>query len=253
MTSDAGGGLYYGRVKAISDRELMTTEPITERAMKRVADWTGAGVFVLDGKGKGQFARISAVHGNVVTLEKALNPPPDSTSTVTMTMLQENYIFVGNQFEDVGVGIQYYGTSINHIAANNLFVRSSGIFSSGRWYQHYQPSWYCQFIDNEIRDGNVYRGGPNGATFSGEALLFLGGVQKPPNAAPLLFGEVVRRNRLLGNAHIEILGGQDASAAGVSDVLVEGNVVEGSREGIKLDRGVKGIRMRDNHVRLYQQ
>jgi hypothetical protein len=243
MTSDGSGGYAYGSATAEAPNRLRLTGEINEKAAK--ADWRGAGIFILGGRGRGQWARVASLDGDVVTLDRPLTVPPDQSSVVTLTSLQENYLFVGNVFQDVGSAIQYYGTSINHIAADNRAIRSFGFLASGRWYHHYQPSWYCQFIGNEVREGNVYRSGPNGAFLGGEARVALWGVQKAPNRAPLLLGGILRRNRLFENAYIELKGGNDPLAPGVADVVVEGNSLEEGEAGVRQDPGVIGAVVRN--------
>ena len=246
MTSDAGGGLYYGTVAAVSATRLDFSTSVDAKLLKKRNDWRGAGVFILDGRGAGQMARVKSVSVQSIELDSPLKVIPDASSVITVTMLQQNYLFIENTFVDAGLAIQYYGTSVNHVAAGNKSTRTGGMFASGRWYQHYQPSWYCQFLDNEISDGNTYRGGPNAATFAGEAVLGIYGLQKPPNRAPLAMGAMLRRNRLLGNAHIEVIGGDDPRAPGVKDVIVENNVVQRSDESLKQDRGVLGLYLSGN-------
>jgi len=247
MTSDAGGGLYYGAVSAASATMLTLAKPLDNVSFKRRKDWRGAGVFIMDGHGAGQMAQVKSIFDLTVELDRPLKVTPDTSSVITITMLQQNYLFFDNTFVDTGLAIQYYGTSVNHVAAGNRLVRAGGIFASGRWYQHYQPTWYCQFIDNEISDGNTYRGGPNASIFSGESALGVYGWQMPPNRAPLALGAVLRQNRLLGNAHIEVMGGDDTEAPGVRDVIIENNVIQQSDVLFKQDRGVQGLYLSGNH------
>jgi hypothetical protein len=246
MTADGPGGLYYGAVAAISATTLRLDTPINNTLLNKRDAWRGAGVFILDGRGAGQIARVKRVSSQLIELDHPLDVMPDASSTVTVTMLQQNYLFIDNTFVDAGLAIQYYGTSVNHVAAGNKSVRTGGMFASGRWYLHYQPTWYCQFLDNEITDGNTYRGGPNGETFAGEAVLGVIGGQRAPNLAPLAMGSVLRRNRLLGNAHIEVMGGDNPRAPGVRDVIVENNVIERSDVLIKRDRGTVGVLLSGN-------
>lgn len=188
--------------------------------------WKGAGVFILGGKGMGQFSRIDHLDGDVVHLDHPWKVLPDESSVITITMLQQNYLFIDNEFSDAGVALQYYGTSINHVAAGNQSIRTAGFYNSGRWYRHYQPSWYCQFFGNQILEGNVYRGGANNTLLSGEAFLGTLGLQKPPNTAPLALAAIHRRNHLHSNAHLQITGGGNPAAPGTRDVIVENNVME---------------------------
>ena len=244
VTSDAGYGYYYGSVKNVTaDSITMNNEPTAKVDANNT--WKGAGIFILDGKGMGQFAQVDHVDGNVVYLDHPWKVLPDKTSIVTITKMQQNYLFVDNEFVDAGVAIQYYGTSINHVASGNKSTRTGGFYNSGRWYRHYQPSWYCQFLDNEILEGNIYRSGANNATLSGEAILGTYGLQQPPNTAPLALGAIHRRNQLHSNAHIEITG-VSLTAPGVRDVIIENNIVENSDFGIKFDRGSIKVLQRGN-------
>lgn len=240
MTSDAGGGLYYGSVKdAAVNTFTFATDPTGNRA--QADGWKGAGVFVLSGKGMGQFAQIDHLDGDVVHLDRAWKVLPNDSSIVTVTGMQQNYLFVDNEFSDAGIALQYYGTSINHVASGNQSTRTVGFYNSGRWYRHYQPSWYCQFLDNQILEGNVYRGGANNALLSSEAFLGTLGLQKPPNTTPLALAAIHRRNHLHSNAHLEITGGGNPAAPGTRDVIVENNIVENADVGLLIDAGVVGV------------
>ena len=247
VTSDAGGGYYYGKVtQAKASSFELVDKPV--KPIVKPDDWSGAGVFILGGKGMGQYAQVTGVSEAHVEIDQPWKIPPDDSSVVTITPLQRNYLFIENQFQDAGVAIQFYGTSVNHVVAGNKATRAGSFYSSGRWYEHYQPSWFNQFFDNEIVDGNIYRGGPNNATFSGEAVVGTYGLQRPPNQTPLSLGSVFRRNKLRGNAHIEVVG-LDPKAPGVQDVIVENNTVENASVGLKIDAGVRGLVARGNVFR----
>lgn len=235
MTSDAGGGLYYGSVKDVTASTFaFATAPTGNRA--RADGWKGAGVFVLGGKGMGQFAQIDHLDGDVVSLDRPWKILPDDSSTVTVTGMQQNYMFVDNEFNDASVALQYYGTSINHIASSNQSTRTGGFYNSGMWYGHYQPSWYCQFLDNKILEGNSYHNSQ-----SKEAFLGTLGRQKAPNTAPLALAAIHRRNHLYSNAHLEIMGNGKPAAPGARDVIVENNVVENADVGLLIDAGAVGV------------
>jgi hypothetical protein len=59
---------------------------------------------------------------------------------------------------------------------------------------------------------------------------------------------VFRRNKLHGNAHIEVIGA-DPKAPGVQDVIVENNAVENASVGLRIDGGVRGLVARGNVFR----
>lgn len=237
MTTDAGYGAYYGGiVSATSD----TIALAGDAQWKRKKDWTGGGVFILSGRGMGQCRMIAECAGRRVKLDRAWTVAPDATSVITITMMQRNYLFIGNTFEDAGIAIQYYGTSVHHIADGNRAARAGGFYNSGRWYRHYQPSWFCQFFNNEILEGNCYRFGANNVRGSGDSFIGTQGLQWGDNKAPLALCTIHRRNHLHNNARLRLLG-VSASAPGVRDVVLDANVVENADVGIEIDGGCVGV------------
>ncbi len=255
MTSDAGGGLYYGRLAAVDGLTLKLPE--APNAGRR--DWTGAGVFVFSGTGWGQVRRVTRVDGDRVTIDRPWDVAPDSGSLVGITMLQQHYLLVGNDFSDAGIAVQFYGCSIEHIVANNTCARAGGYQSIGKPYGGYQlppdrnpchqPSWYCQFLDNTIAEGGIYRSGANNSILSGDSVIGVFGWPLTGNWPwPYNVGAVVRGNRLLGNARIHI-GSRDGDQPTVRDVVVEQNLVSDADEGIRVDRATAGVLVRDNTLR----
>ncbi len=245
MTTDAGFGAYYGHVtKADATTMVLAGKPNWRGGSER---WIGGGVFILGGRGMGQYRRIAAIAGDetTVAVDRPWDAPPDDTSIITITMMQQNYLFIGNHFEDAGIALQYYGTSINNVAAGNTSTRAGGFYNSGRWYRHYQPSWYCQFLANEIIEGNGYRFGPNNATGAGDSFLGSFGLQRGDNPAPLAYCSVHRRNRLRNNAMIRLIG-VNPERPGLRDAVVEHNVVENANTGIYVDKGCVGVFERKN-------
>lgn len=242
MTTDAGYGAYYGAAAEVGSDSLGLAE---EPNWKNKADWTGGGVFVLGGKGMGQCRRIAAYDGRTVTLDRPWDVRPDTNSPITITMYQGRYLFIGNDFEDVGISLQYYGTSIDNVAAGNRSTRGGGFYNSGRWYRHFQPSWYCQFLGNEIIEGNCYRFGPNNATDAGVSYLGTWGLQAQGGTAPLALCSVHRGNHLHNNAELQFIG-VDAEHPGLRDLVAEHNTVENTRRAGYIDSGCLGVLLRDN-------
>ncbi len=251
MTSDAGYGAYYGRVASATRDAVVLPTPVKGVGRR---SWVGAGVFILGGRGMGQFREVKSVSkdGKTVALDRPWAVTPDASSILTITMMQKNYLFIGNRFEDAGISLQYYGTSINHVAAGNACARAGGFYNSGRWYRHFQPSWYCQFLDNEILEGNGYRFGPNNATLAGDSFLGTFGLQCRGNTAPLAYCAVHRRNHLHNNALIRIVG-VNREHPGVRDVVVENNVIENARVGLYVDEGCVGVLERGNVFKNVEQ
>jgi hypothetical protein len=233
MTSDAGGGAYFGAVEsADATRVTLAADPETNGR-----DWAGGALFILDGKGRGQYRRIASLAGREVTVEVPWQVPPDASSTVSITMLQTHYLFADNSFTDAGVAIQLYGMAIEHLCDGNRSTRTAGFHNFGMRYHGIQPSWYIQWLNNEIAEGNSYRSGHDNYQLSGEA--HLGIFAQPPGGdvkTPLTLGCIARGNVLKSNAHLAV-GGSDPynpvySHPSVQDAIVEGNSVSDADVGI---------------------
>lgn len=232
MTSDGGGGAYFGKVQSVDGKALT----LAQDPNWHDRHWIGAGVYILDGKGAGQYRQIVRHEGRKVELDRPFDIPPDETSQISITPLQRNYILVGNEFYDCTIAIQFYGISINHIVANNKCARAGGFHNFGHLYAGgHQPSWFIQFLDNEILEGNGVVGPFNEFPPRDSHLATTSSVASPPLARCA----VHRRNRLRNNARIEVSGGCE-------DVIVEGNIVENADIGIVIGGAERGVLLRGN-------
>jgi Pectate lyase superfamily protein/Right handed beta helix region len=242
ITSDGPGGYYFGRIRAVKNDKVELLDSPTQSYFQR--DVRGAGLFVVGGKGSGQYARIVSVAGLDVLLDRPLVTGTTEASIATIVPLQENVLIIENQFSDAGVAAQFYGTSVNHVVANNVSARTGGFLNQGSYYHHFQPSWYVQFLDNRIEEGSVYRGGPNNAVFSGEAVIGSYGMQTS-NLPPFVLGTIIRRNVLKNNAHIEVKG-MSYKFPGTRDVVIEHNSIAKANAGVVVDRGAANVLIREN-------
>ncbi|WP_141937901.1 glycosyl hydrolase family 28-related protein [Bradyrhizobium sp. UNPA324] len=236
MTSDGPGGCYYGRVAAIShDRRVITLVPPTSNVVQDLERCVGAGMFVLGGRGIGQVRRIQSIEGQTIRIEDPLTAPLDSSSVISITTLQRNYLVVGNVFSDTGIAVQLFGSAVEHVIAENVSRRTGGFLSRGLLYRQFQPTWYNQFLNNRIEEGDSFR----------DAILAVWGSQKSPNAAPLSLATIIRSNVLAAGSHIEIRG-YTKIAPGVRDVIVEGNHIQKQDGAILVDEGAIGVLLRKN-------
>lgn len=247
MTTDAPAGYYFGHAETTSPRELSLPDAPDPNPAAR--EWTGALVMVVNGRGAGQSAHVASYTKSPqrIALDQILQVPLDATSEITVVQAQENYLVIGNTFEDVGVGAQAFGTAIGHVFAGNQSNRTSGFAAIGLNYGHFQPCWRIQILDNHILEGNVYRAGPDRNTISNEALIFVRANQTTtePGRPPFVDAVIVRGNRLDQDAHIQIEGFSTASP-GVRDIVVEANETGPSRIGLVIDRGVAYLLSRRN-------
>lgn len=236
VTSDGPGGCYYGEAAGISDDRRTVTLPMPGAGVPQdLQKCIGAGFFVLGGRGIGQVRRIQSVEGQNVQLEAPLDVPTDGSSIISLTTLQRHYLIVGNELSDAGNGIQLFGSSVDHIIADNVSRRTWGFLNRGLYYRAYQPTWYTQFLHNRVAEGDIAR----------DAFIGTWGSQRPPNSAPLSLATIIRSNVLSEGAHIEVKG-YAKNAPGVRDVIVEGNQLADHDNPIRMDDGVAGVVVRNN-------
>lgn len=228
MTTDAGGGYYYGKVISRDEVTLeLSTEPMEQRR-----SWVGAGVFIVGGRGQGQYRRIVMREGRRIQLDRPWQVPPDETSNITITMFQGRYLVLDNDFTDTGP-MQFYGTAVGSIVAGNHGKRMAGFFAKGLWYHGFQPSWYNLFLANRITEGNYY-GWHTGVAAKIEVSGHAGAA-----ADYSCRGQVVRGNYLENNSYITLRGRCRA-------LLIEKNIIRDSAFGIVTESGVLGAVIKNN-------
>jgi DNA-binding cell septation regulator SpoVG len=104
----------------------------------------------------------------------------------------------------------------------------------GLWYHAFQPSWYCQFLDNQILEGNYYHWNE-----AADSVLEVSGAKHEPYQGPLNIGVVLRGNQLHGQSYIRVSGS-------CRDVVVEGNRVAHADRGIFVSRDTARVLVKDN-------
>jgi hypothetical protein len=237
MTLDAGGGAYFGKVVSVSGTHVtLAADPTYKDYTPRPhTDWTGAAFMILDGAGAGQWRQVTRNAGREWEVDRPWVIPPDDTSLISIAPHRGRHLFIGNTFEDGGA-FQLYGAALDTIVAGNKGARMDGFFAWGLnphgW--GWQPAWFCQFLDNEILEGNGY-GGPS---------AFIGGFTSNNNAVyagPLARGLIFRRNVLHNNARIRVAGT-------TADAVVEHCTVQHSDLGIEVGGETQGIVLRDNKL-----
>ena len=247
ITSDASGSVYCGPVASSQGTTLTLPEAVKTPDPR----WIGSGVFILNGTGHGQCRKAVAFDGAKIEVDRPWDVEPDGTSRIAVVWLLRQWLLLNNSFSDVGISIQLYGSALEHICSGNTTARSAGFHNFGMNYHGIQPSWYIQWLSNEITEGNAYNSGHDNYMLSGDA--HLGVFALPKDAAlddPLTYGCVVRHNRLLSNAHIAV-GGTDPynpsySKPVVQQVVVEQNDIRDSQIGVFLRRAASGVLLREN-------
>jgi len=234
ITSDASGEVYHGPLAAAEGVTLTLPEPAKDTGPR----WLGAAVYVVAGKGVGQWRQLAGFDGPTkVLVDRPWDVQPDPTSTVSIVYLLHQWLIVDNEFTDTGMAVQLYGAALEHIAAGNRSTRTAGYHNFGMYYNGIQPSWFVQWLDNQILEGNCYRADHDNWRLSGDAHIGVYGLVGGDWKHPITLGTVIRRNHLCNNASI-VLGSELGRAPPgrtdplVSGVVVEGNTIENSTVGV---------------------
>lgn len=232
MTSDGGGGYYSGKVEMVSPVRVRLNH-----ALKlTTGQLEGAGFFIVKGRGQGQYRRITANEGEMVVLDSAFDIGPDQKSTVVITMFQGQSLYIRNHIVDAGP-FQFYGTAVDSIVAGNTGERMGGFIAQGFHYGGLQPSWYNQFIDNRIIEGNYFDQG----RVKSASIELIG--ENSGGDGALCRAMVVRESKLEENSHIRVRGD-------CRNILVENNRIRNSDVGIVVDRSASETLVREN---LFEQ
>jgi hypothetical protein len=231
FTFDAGPSAYQGRVAAVAGTRLtLAADPTFPDWAKEGSDlWRKSVVCVLDGRGAGQWRRVTAHKGRTWELDRPLLCPPDATSTITIVPFNGRALVVQNRFEDANWVNAGYGTSIDVFYAGNRLYRCAQLLNYGIAFEDLQPSWYIQFHDNEILEGNTSVD-TTGADRSGTSYQ-----------GPITRCVVHRRTTIApdnsGGIHV---GGK------TRDVIVEGCILGHPAGTIRADGAVEGLLLRNN-------
>ena len=240
MTLDGGGHTYRGAVTNVAGNRLVLADE--SMAWRNGADhWINGGIMVLAGRGAGQLRRIRHIDGRTVEVDRPWAIEPDDSSLIAISYFRERHLFVGNHIEDATIALQLYGSLVEGIVAGNTSARAGGFHSFGMWKGGGpEPSWYIQYLDDEILEGNAYRG-PMNEIPSLDSHLAIRDRGHSETDYSFTRTCLARRCILRNNARIEVLGD------GIADnVLIENCLVENADVGLYVDPRAQGVILRGN-------
>lgn len=220
QTTDGGQGPYVGLIEK-NDGKILFLKQATDW---RNINWQGSAVIIAGGHGMGQWRTLTAWKNRQIELSAPFEIAPDATSTITIVPTQLHYIFFRNHFEEAGVAIQFWGSSIEHIAAENDATRAGGYKVCALNYQGSQPVLDTQLFENEIRPGLSY--GYSSMNLVAPPMLLV----HAENGTTIM-GLVLRDNLLADPAQLIVKDDGTMKA-----VLLEGNKVSNPNQNIQIDK-----------------
>ena len=199
--------------------------------------WEKGAVQIAGGKGAGQIRRIKSIDGRKVELQSAWDIVPDETSVINIGSFRRRFIYTENQACDSTVALQFYGSMIEAIIANNETARTGGYNGDA---MAGEANWFNQFLDNTIASGDSYRGPRNEVpALDAQLGLLAYGTGTERHKYPLVRSCVVRNNELKCSAKLDVMGW-------VVDSLLEKNKVENADVGVTIADAASNIVLRNN-------
>ncbi|MDD4920850.1 MAG: glycosyl hydrolase family 28-related protein [Bacteroidales bacterium] len=246
MTLDGGSGAYTGAIQKISGKTL-TLPKGAQMNQWTPNKWNGGGVFIIEGKGTGQYRRIASHTMDVIELDQPFLVDPDASSVISITTVRKNLFFINNEATDCGA-YQFYGSAQNGVVSGLKMRRTNGLISRGSLlYRGKQPNWYIDLVNCEFREGNYSHWfGIDDRGHSGFQNINLIGT----GGAGLNIGTLIRRNKLYDFTYIRTSPGANANA--VTDVIIEDNSITTAKRGIFLGgmaSHTSNVLIHNNHYR----
>jgi hypothetical protein len=267
MTHDGHATGYLGKVKNVKGTQLaLHGKPFPKsKAKGSMADLYETALFILDGRGKGQYRFLKEYKGSQITIDRPWDVDPDETSLITISGYNGRNLYLNNTYHDTGTPVQLYPPNCECIVAGNKMYRTSNMNSLGKLGKHrdydfvrVEMSWYNQFLDNHYVIGNGWGGGGTEIDrwIGGDTCLNIWGwhvfyyeqdghlydrfltaeqlqetlKEKKPrdNSLPLSIFQIIRRHKVDNNSSIRVRGV-------VEDVLIENCQINNSFKGIKVE------------------
>ena len=255
--SDAEGLLWHGcgpqQIFEVSAAGANTVT-ITNKDDKIGVRWE---CVVVKGRGLGQRRMITAIDGNVLTLDEPWQIRPDSGSKLATLYwpCHRGHILVGNQLSDTGAGIFSWGDNYDWIVDGNRLQRGGGVMfdvcSFVEWgYRPWSGNFFVQVLNNTVDQGRfmgkyVEQNWTLGYTGTGYYRKDLRGAIG--DLGHVYRGNVHKNDSTISfwdRVHDNTLEKYDGPMVDVG-MVVEGNQFDSCKFGISVGDGVSGV-LRDN-------
>ncbi len=202
ITHDGARTAFRGLLPAQCDGTRMTFDFGGDKPSYRngSASWIGQNIQLVDGRGAGQTRTITALTNDMATIDRPWSITPDATSRYVVAAARQHLLYVDNDTEDSSIAIQLYGGLTDGVLARNRSSRSGGFVGFGMDYHGIIPLWYVQYLDNQILEGNSYRG-PSNEMPPRDSIM---AIQDHGNTLSLTRSCVIRRGVLHNNARLDM-------------------------------------------------
>ena len=227
IDSHAPFGVYLGAVVKVEGRVLtLTPKSASDQVPPAVAP-VGYGVYILDGKGAGQFRRVTGGGGIQVEMDRPFEVQPDASSVISIAKYHGELLYVDNDFTDTG-DIQIWGGAVNTVFKGTTLTRTGGFNQAGGFiFGGVIPIWNLEQLDTHVLEGNSPGGPP---VFQLRPTDLSMNTYRHPDfyQGPCVMGAILRRAVAENFTRISITGG-------VRGALVEHCTLKKNDTGIALE------------------
>ncbi|MDF2836359.1 MAG: hypothetical protein K0Q63_1999, partial [Paenibacillus sp.] len=127
IMSEAPNGYFnYGTISSASG--LNVTVSADRALVMPIAMYSYPALQIIDGTGLGQLRKVTGISGNTITVDRAWDKMPDSTSKWTLITPNEHTTAYNNTITDNDKGIWLFGNAYDSVVADNRFLDSEGVF-----------------------------------------------------------------------------------------------------------------------------
>jgi hypothetical protein len=158
-STDGGDGPYLGYIESVNGTNMLLAGSLN---LSTGTLYDYCGVYILDGRGEGQYRHMKSRNGRNITLDRAWDVDPDGSSIVHLVTQIGRAILYRNQFVGDWVWAYRHSTDIvysqNTVTYPNNWMNGWMNAGGGGRNQAILPGWNAEWYDNVIVTGNVQLG-----------------------------------------------------------------------------------------------
>ena len=244
MTTDGGGGCYAGTAEVFG-KSMTVSEQGYKGTHKNLLGSKDMGVFIINGRGAGQYRLIDSVESeHTVTLNAPFEIAPDSGSLICIAPIIRRGIYTDTNIKNAGA-LQFYGMGIENIIDGTCMSSAGGINLWALYtYNGYRPCWYNEILNTTVESGNYMHWFGADDQWTGESGIRI----MASGEGAMSIGTTVRNTEILNNAGIQLSASKNTT---LRDVIIENTNIHAADTGISLNAEESNALIDSVYIRNY--